>query len=426
MVFETTLQYVTFSDRSQIEGLAEYYDSILLSSHLLVGGQKAVTSLIQKLNNEQDDFVYYIDPAITEFRLGESFRGSDGDLKQWHQKLIDELGEPFTNQIERRDNIRWDDLSQDDKESAVESLCSLQANFVSNKVQENVGKYENVDINGLQPDKVIPWYVKIDDLDSLRTNEEIIEMAQSECDISLKPTIHVDKQYIRDVTNCGVIAEKFSSLSPEEYFVWIEDLDRSSTTKEEYEDVVYFVAKLAEEGIKPHFMFGDYFSNLLYYFGLNGTSYGTYYRDSHSEKTASGGGGGGNLQRFYLDPVHEFLSISDAVNAAKSGEAEIPQHLQIQEWGEIYNYGQDHDFLKEHYIKTRHGHKQQVLTEDFDSLLDQLEEDKNKFSSTIESRYKSVEHLAKWKSAFENFKENHPDISQRRLYETQAERQQID
>ncbi|WP_336361810.1 hypothetical protein [Haladaptatus sp. ZSTT2] len=418
MKFENSLQYVTFADRTQVENRTDDYDSLILPSHLLSGGKKAVTALLKNLI-EDDGVEYYIDPTASQFRRGRNFRNADDSLKAWHSKLVAELGYPFTLLQGDEKNIIYQELDRTDRIGAIESVCDFQQSFVANSVEENVGKYEIIDTSNLYPRAIIPWYTKVHNYEELAINKEIISHSIDYCDLPVKPCIHITMEFLRDANARNAISELVKEFELAEVFLWIDDFDKTEANVTDYFNAIDLVAKVSTGGVRPHFLFGNYFSNLLFFFGLRGTSYGTYFRESSAEKTENYSGGGGNLQRFYFDPVKDFLSIPDAIDIAKEGGADTPTFSQLTSWDDLYRLGEDHDFLKNHFIKTKKGHKELILSNELEPLLEELNECYDTYDNLLSKRKtnKNVSHLKKWRDGIQLFIKNHPDVFEEKMEE---------
>lgn len=410
MSFENTLWYVTFADRPQVEARIDNYDSLLIPSHLLAGGKKSVPALLKNLI-EAENIEYYIDPSITEFRRGNSFRKADDSIKQWHSKLIDELGDPISDVLDTEDNLVYEVMDASERAIAVQSVCEFQENFVADAVEDSVGKYEDVGVEDVAPRAVIPWYTRIADYPHLSVNRELIELSKESTDLPLKPVLHVTKEFIRDLNARKALAELVEEVEIPETFLWVDDLKKGSTSRQEYLDVMDLVTRISGNNVDPHFMFGDYFSNLLFFFGLRGTAYGTYYREHKTEKVARGGGGG-SLQRYYYDPIKEFINIADSVQLGTSNDADIPDFDEMSEWGDLFRKGTDHDFLKYHYIKTRALHKERILSNNLNSLISELDYAYNTYSGQLTDlqTVKTAEHLNTWTESLEVFIEDNSEL----------------
>lgn len=430
MSFENTLQYVTFSDRTQVKNLNTNYDTLMATSHLLAGGKKAVTSLIHNLI-ESEGLEYYINPTVTEFQAGRNFRNPDGTIREWHSKLIDELGEPFTKLRSEWDNIQWGDLNPEQKQNAIESICDFQTNFVDKSVEDEMDKYSDAldDSYGfggtdLSPRAVIPWYTQIEDYEDITDNGDIIERCMEYSDLPVKPCLHTTIDFISDVTARSTLADFISTIDVPETFIWIDSLDKNTDEVDArtYRNVTHLVASISDEGVDPHFLFGDFFSNILYYFGLRGTSYGTFFRESYAEKMERKAGGG-MLQRYYYNPIKEFLSVPVSVSLGQISREPIPEYDGISDWDDLLREGEDYDFLKNHYIKTRESHKNQILNQDLSTIVEELEENHSRYEPILEgleATNKNVIHLEKWVDGIELFEQDYEDMYENKITETQS------
>lgn len=423
-MFENTLRYSTFADRSQVENRIESYETLIVPSHLLVGGKNAVPPLIHQLH-EAGEIEYYIDPAITEFHRGYSFRDG-GEIKQWHTKLLNELGNPIDEVMGNNRNLVYEDLDPDQRDDIIESVCDLQESFVQEAVEEQMGKYEPALMEDITPRAVIPWYVKIEDFEDLEPNRYIINQTKEITDLPVKPCIHVDKSFLSDINARQSIAELISDSGLDEMFLWIDNLNKYSTEIDEYIDYLRTVIELASNDIRPHAMYGDFFSNLLAYFGLRGIGFGTYHGEDKAEKLEPGGGG--NLQRYYFDPVKDFLTIYESVELGQQHNAEIPPYSRLGSWDRLYRLGEDHDFLKNHFIRTKNHHRQLISAEDIDDVLNDLRADYEIYGDDLRDSEtsKTAEHLRKWVATISEFESDYEDEYQEALATAEAQIEQED
>jgi len=156
-------------------------------------------------------------------------------------------------------------------------------------------------------------------------------------------------------------------------------------------------------------MYGDYFANLLQKFGLSGTSYGVYHSESKSEKKNNSGGGA--LQRYYIDPLKAFTSIPRAVKVLETVGYDICScsfcNENLEKPTDLLEAGDDHNFLKNHFVCLKYIHKEKVSNENLDTLLSELQENldkfKEQFNHTKLSKTKNIGHLKKWKVSIEKY-----------------------
>lgn len=412
-MLENTLRYSSFADKSQVQDRVDSYDTLMVPSNLLIGGEKAVPSLLDKLMDEHS-LDYYIDPSLTDLRIGRNFRNGDDEIKNWHKKLIEHYGDPVERIMDDADNLDPQNISEDDKEQIARYVVKFQENFVPERVEEDVGKYElpgEEDSNNSGPKAIIPLYTKIDSDADLDTNEELIETSKDEAEIPIKPCIFVTIDYLKKEDTIDNIKQMLERQEIDDAFIWIEDLDKFETTISEYITTIKFVEELSQS-VNPHFMYGDFFANLLYYFGLNGTSFGTYHSESSKEKKKNEGGG--FLQRYYLDPLKEFLTIPQAVEVLErsnvdSCECETCKEVLVSPT-DLLEQGDDHDFLKDHFIRVKERHKVLVDEEELNSVLESMENNREAYEDEFDgseiSRTKDVTHLKKWKESIEKYQED--------------------
>lgn len=410
MNFENTLRYSTFADRSQVENRIESYETLIIPSNLLIGGQNAIPPLVHQLY-ESGEVDFYIDPTITEFHRGVSFRDG-GEIKAWHQKLIEELGAPLEMLMEENDNLVFSELTEEEVQNISKAVCRLQRDFIAKAVEEQIGKYEAALIEDISPRAIVPWYVKIEENEDIAHNLDIIGYSEDCSDIPLKPTIHVDKEFLSSSSERERIAQEYANSGVSEVFLWVDDLKKSETMISEYVDVIRLIVELVKADLKPHALYGDYFMNLMAHFGLRGIGFGTYHSEDSAEKLQAGGGG--NLQRYYFGPVKEFLSIPDAVHLGNNGNAPVPNHSGLSSWNRLYKMGEDHDFLKNHFIRTKDYQRIQVLSTGLDELLEEIKSDFNTYQPILENRgtTKNANHLKKWANAIELYMKNYPNESE--------------
>lgn len=238
MVFENSLHYKTFADRSQVENRIESYDSLIIPSKLMVGGKKAVPPLVYRLV-DAGEVSYYVNPSIREFHRGDSFMDGD-ELKAWHQKLTEELGEPLYSIIDSSFNLSVEELPSEDIREIAQSVVEFQENVVMDAVSESMDKYEQALADNIRPRAIVPWYQKISDYEHINQNREILEYSQL-TDLPIKPCIHAEVDFLRDATARAQIIEMLSINENKECFVWIDGLKKSDTSVDEYIDVLRFI-----------------------------------------------------------------------------------------------------------------------------------------------------------------------------------------
>lgn len=416
-MFETTLRYKNLNNRHAVETHPEFYDSILIQAHLLAHSEKALPKLLYDLADDHS-LDYYIDPMISDFRAGDNFRNSEGHLRTWHHKYVQALGDPLDRVLSSKGNVDASRLSENDVRGIARSVIQFQENFVQQRVEDDTGKYVDVDARSLQPKAVTPWRHKIQRTEDINVNRTILTHSEDEATIALKPCVYVTKGFIRDTTNRSSVIKMLNEFDVSEAFVLIEGLKKYETSESEYCNVIDFVYDFYKSGIRPHFYYGDFFSNLLAYFGLGGTAYGTLYGEEFEERLESTSGGG-MQPRYYVDQIKDFLKVPAAVDLMKRTNSPVCDCLfcdrQFDTWDDLLELRQSDDRnalnpLQKHYIAMRWRHARLVEKSDLDKVLEKVSENFEDFvlayhDSPQISPTKNSDYLPKWINAIKSRKE---------------------
>ncbi len=425
VMFENTIRYNNNNNKHPVETLTEDYDSILYESHLAAHNQRAVQNQIQELAAQGKS--YYIDPDLADFEVGNNFRDENGNLGQWTRVYVQALGDPLKSILNEQGNLKPDNLSQEEIEEIAASVVEFQENYGEVGPESDLRKYSVGDIEPAipSPRRVVPWYNKIRSRQQIPTTREILEASQRVAEHEIKPVLYIQKDLINDPSVRLELIDILSEIDVGECFLIIENLGKHETSTDEYKNVIDFVYEISDAGIAPHFMYGDYFSHLLYYFGLGGTTYGTLYAEEHEEETKSYGGGGMQA-RFYFDDVKEFLSPTAAADiGARMGrgvcDCEVCER-HFEGWDDVLNTltpddednEEDEDaevsldnalnIAQKHYLEKRWEQTREVqeqsLTKTREELVEDFESSKSDFGDSRQvSSHKDLRYMAKWLTA---------------------------
>lgn len=406
-MFETTLRYNSLNNKHAVEGEYPRYDSLIIDGKMLAYSKKALPQFIQNLCRERS-LDYYIDPIISVFRTGSDFRFPDGTIRGWYDNYVNELGDPLKRTLFESDNVNPRRLDEETIRGISRSVVLYQESFVGTQLEEESGKYEDVDPDEVMPKALVPWHHRVNEEADLGPNRTILDTAAAEATISLKPCIHTTKSFIRDSGHRTALVELANDYDVDECFLLVEGLGKHSTSESTYKDVIDLVYDISEAGIEPHFYYGDYFSNLLSYFGLGGTTYGVMYGEEYTETTEYSNQSG-MLLRYYVDQIKDFLKVPAAVELMNRTNTEMcgcdvcQRHF--EDWDDIVALQESDDVLmnhlQKHYVEQRWRHARQVEEESFDTVVSKLESDHQEFvlsysSSRQISPNKDFDYLPRW------------------------------
>lgn len=414
-MFESTLRYSAPFDKDPVLTHHSKYDSLMVRSHLLAYASKSVPKRIHDLvTNHGVEF--YIEPMVWDFRAGTNFRKSNGNLKAWHAAYADALGDTFSTTLQTENHVDAAQMDDAEIKQVSEAVVDFQEQFLIDSLQAGVGKYEDIDVDHLVPKAVIPWIHKLAAGSDIPIFNKILKYSVQSTDLTVKPCIYVTKEFIRDVTNRSTTIEVVDDLDIESIFLWVDNLDKRFTTERNYRNLIDFVHEIHSSDIRSHMFYGDYFSNLLSFFGLGGTVYGTNFGEENQEQLEEAGGG--MIERYYVNETRDFLKAAAAVDIQQRASASVCTcdgcDGSIDTWDDITRIQADDDLsllpiLQEHFICMKEKHAEEIYNNTLDDLLTELENNQNDYSQPYSrsvqiSPSKQTDHLLTWKDAIDQEK----------------------
>lgn len=410
-MFENTVRFNHKGERAAIEHSRQSIDSLLIPEHFVASNPDYLAGF---LNNQLDtEIEFYIDPALPKYRRGDGFRNDNGDLRGWHQALVDRYGGPVERVLNQQRNLEFEDLSEEELEEVIETQCELQLETIEASGEGKLSQYFEVETE-LRPRAVTPWYVKIEDVSDLNKNRDIIELAQNFTDAPLKPCVFMELDFAADSANRRAVVQMLDKTGVSEVFLWIEGLGKRAADPMDYVATLDVIHRLSEHGVSPHFFYGNYFAYLTAYFGGHGNCFGVAYQESSSEDTEIGsdsGGGGGGTNRYFFEPVKEFLNFQETESLGQEFDVDLCNcpvcEKTMGSWEDIYIYDGNYTAQRHHYIWNQDRYRKSVQEKELETVLDQLKSAYDRYcdelggSSTAATPY----HLNKWRTGIIHFVE---------------------
>lgn len=411
-MFEATLRYNTLADKDAIETSLEYLDSLIIPARMLAANRKALPANIQNYADEAG-VSYYINPTLPDFRVGDNFRDDKDNVRPWHWRYVEALGEPLEMLLEQQPNLDAAHLSSDQIESLTTASIDFQESFVIQQLSEERDRYDPIEnVEAYAPEAIMPWYHKISSEADLVPNDTILEVATDAADLPLKPCLFVTKSFIARESNREALAELLTGHGIQQCFVWIEDLDKHETPESQYHHAAELVTELADADLSPHFFYGDYFAMVLSHLGLDGTTYGTMYGEEDGERREQQSGSG-VATRYYLDGVKDFLKPVAAVDVQQRVGAEMCScdvcSRQFDDWTELAELANDDDQnvqapMKKHHLRVRWQQVQEIESQSLDETLSNLRSDHKEYAPAFNASNqvganKELDYLMRWKNA---------------------------
>jgi len=411
-MFENSLRYNHTGEWRAIERTRDYYDSLVIPAHHAVTKADDIAGL---LNNQiGSDVEYYIDPVLPRYRKGDGFRTEEGDLSKWHQLLVDRYGDPISRILNEQRNLSLLDLDDSERRSVVQTQCELQLELIEEAGEDKLAKYFDVETE-LRPRAVVPWYIKITRPENIALNEQIINIASESVEAPIKPCIFVSLTALNRSEIRREIVKMLERVGVEEAFLWFEEMGKREAEIMDYAAASELIYSLSQNGVSPHFFYGNYFAQLTSYLGNEGTTFGVAYQESRAERTAvgdNGGGGGDGANRYYFDPVKEFLNFQEAESLGDQFDVPICSCPACQErmdqWADVYKFDGNYNAQRRHYIWNQDRYRDDIESKTLEEQLDDLETAHEKYDSELSNSGTAAEphHLIKWRGGISHFVEH--------------------
>ena len=410
-MFEATLRYNSNSDKHPIETSGEFLDSLITPGRMLAANAQALPSNLQNYADEYG-IEYYIEPSLADFRVGTDFRDESNNLREWHTKYATQINDRLTSLLAEHRTVSAADLPDDDLKAFTKADVVFQENFVPNQLDEQRGKYEDLDQDAYRPKAVVPWFHKIQAESDLEVNSKILDAAREAATLPLKPCLFVEQEVLSYAENRRQLAKLLTVHGIDQCFVWVEGLAKHETDEDTYVWVAELVQTLTEEGIDPHFFYGDHFATVLSHLGATGTTYGTMYGED-AEEQRERRSGDGVATRYYLREVRDFVKIPAAVDIQQRVDADMCPcdvcQRQFDTWQDLAVRDQDDDQniqtpMKKHHLRARWRQIQTVASEPLDETLERLDSDYRMYSpahsvSNQVAGDKKLDYLQRWRYA---------------------------
>ncbi len=289
------------------------YD-LIVSSHILEGMTKRITSMLTKLKKP-----YVIDPHTYVFAADVEHIQE----KRWFDKLLGIYG--LDTMIEDPNNfelspsllIDADQQSTNNLKELVENVMNYQRTKIQD-TYDDINEFEEFDEEktenlNFKPKWIIPPYFFInnvyDDWLTVNINSIKLSIENKTSTEKIFAVIMLDKEILPHVNDIDTIIDKYDIEGIDGYMIWCAYLDENSAKKRELTYFQEFIKKLAKFGKPIHNMYGGLFSLLLNEKGMTGSSHSICYGE---HKIPFSTGGGGPTIRFYQPYLYSKVPLARA------------------------------------------------------------------------------------------------------------------
>lgn len=286
--------------------------NVMVSSHILTGMTKRITSMLAKLKKP-----YVIDPHTYVFGANVEYIRD----KRWFDRLMGSYS--LDSMIDDPNNFELLPSSLVDKNlqstDNLKELVENVLNYQRTKIQEtydDINEFEDFDEESnesliFKPKWIIPPYFFINGFrfDWLNVNINSVKLAveNKKPDEKIYAVIMFDKELLSYPKDIEEIIKKYDIEGVDGYMIWCAHLDENSAKKRDLLQFQDFVEKLNLLGKPIYNMFGGLFSFLLEDKGITGVSHSICYGE---HKIPFSTGGGGSTIRFYQPFLHSKVPLA--------------------------------------------------------------------------------------------------------------------
>lgn len=377
-MFETILKYNATNLKNSVNR-TQYYDSLFITSHLLAANSKQVPRFVYETVTTEG-VGYYVDPILHQFS-DTQFRNDSGNIRPWHNSYANALEDPFSEILSRDGVIELSDLPDTEKRGLANSLALFQEDYIQEMVEFHAGKYEEIE-QEISPEAVLTWRIRMTNSSDGETISEAIDLLREFSSRPVFPIIQVPKRILQRQSILDSISATLADADVSGSFIAFENLRKRNSNVSHYSSALQFINDISESGAHPRVLNGDFFSNILHYFGLEGAAYGTIYGDYTKPDDESSGTSGGMLRRYYVPQIKDFLQVPAAVRLMQQSGDEMCDcefcSRHFDDWDELLEMHRSEDdtnlltILYNHALAKRWEDARAVEDTELDSMIDHL------------------------------------------------------
>lgn len=380
------LRFGMHRDKSIIHNQISSIDGVVIPAHILAYQPPSTSAFISSLNPEGRSYI--LDPMTFMYQNekltltkeddngGRYVRPSIGKLSNaYHPRLtdlIDELEAPT-------DSLAPEDIPE--IEAVTEQTIKFQQDSVQEGASESAaGKYlDRYDdfTSSPSPRALVPPYFRFgthgDDWYNLSL-QAATSVDADEFDLPIAPVICCP---VSALTTAGIesIADDYNDFG--HVIVWIDNFDENDMSVSQIERALNFISQLDETTDYVETLYGGYLMLLANEYGMDGISHGILYTQSKPYTLTPGSGA--PPERFYIPDLHQFRSLAQTDyilqrNPELMCECPICRSFIDSDPQRIFEYGDEPELLRRHFMTTRRREADQFPSEDFQGYLESLQE----------------------------------------------------
>jgi hypothetical protein len=401
--FQNYLWYIA-NERSYYNQYRDTYDGFLVNAHVLEHFSSAFSALYLSLRKP-----FFIIPDTHFFQLAPItiFFDTKGGIKSSWEKLAENYGPLIKLVLSQGRNLEISDFIsktggyQQSLYDLVENVISFQKNKVPFATQ-GLARFFDVQPDANPTYLVAPYFffTSIQDPWYKISLEMAREATKHKETCQVFALLCTSKSVLMSDKALSTIISDFSTIGLDGFLLWIQDFSEIDEPDPLLLSFRKFVSNLKKNKWNVINLYGEFFSSLMCYYGLDGVGYGICYKESADPMVfPTGGPAGGPLPRYYLRDVKAKLGKIEAAIAL----SEIPSlKCSCKVCDTQTEYILDaatpdavsKDLMKKHFLICKGDERDYICKCSLASVLGELKAKYKKYQK--KAHLIPIEHLRKW------------------------------
>ena len=312
--FRHIMRIGTHAEADFFRKLPQAFDLLMINANLLCGTPAASAAFIHGLGLSGRKYI--IDPFTHAFPLPPRYLRSKQKSKGAPTSVKRTFVELARRYFPESTFVGIKSLGKDefDPRALAQNVLKYQSSWYE---EVTAGNEYLLDGPGLTPAFRIAPYFTMSNLDWMRTNLDCLSGAL-EVDPTVAAVIAVTLPLLK--TSAEEIARLYSATGVTSAFLWIENFDEDTATRQDLESYCDFVALLSQSGVSPMNLFGGFFSCIAADYGLSGFAHGLVYGENKAFAPVVGGGQ--PPPRYYFKPLHIAQNVLESQSLLLSIDSE--------------------------------------------------------------------------------------------------------
>lgn len=411
---ELHLRFGMHRDIPLIHDEVDRLDGLVIPAHILSYQAASTSVFVTSMHGKP----HVVDPMTFMFQAHRTDLENDyGEIRPSIRKLCDAYHEDFLACLEAVGRFdRLEPSGYPDFDEFCDGVLEFQLNHVGEQSASSAAKkyferYGRTEVTA--PRALLPAYWRFSSVGD-RWYRMTLRAAQraSGAEPPVMPVLCFELDALAD-GGAGQLLEDFGEFPG--VFIWVDGWSQVQADSEDIADVRRLVGAFAEKGARVEVLYGGFMLMLAEYDGLAAVSHGILYTEHKSIGMTPGGAGG--TDRFYIQRLHGFRSLSQAdlivhKHPELLGDTWVCREVLEGNPDNIIRLQDEPELMRRHFLEARskeiallhESDRSEIvsrLQETFETYHESLRELPNPDAYVSHTRMKGLAYLDRWADGYE-------------------------